>query len=88
MMDNELDGNVAGGILGEIFPFDMTSAIATCARCESTDRLGALIAYTHNMGTVLWCRCCQTPLIRVTHIRDRYWMDMRGMRALQIGENR
>lgn len=88
MMDSRLDGNVTGGILGEIFPFEMTSAIATCAGCGLTDRIGACMAYAHNMGMVVRCRCCDTPLIRLTHMRGRYWMDMRGVRVLQIGENR
>ena len=88
MMDGRLDGNVAGGMLGEIFPFDMTSAIATCAGCGVTDPIGAFMAYAHNMGMVVRCPCCDTPLIRLSHVRGRYWMDMRGIRMLQIRENR
>jgi hypothetical protein len=40
-MDNTtLDGNAAGGILREIFPFEMTLAEGTCAHCGSTRVVG------------------------------------------------
>jgi uncharacterized protein DUF6510 len=87
-MDGRLDGNVVGGILGEIFPFEMTSALATCAGCGRTDSIGAFAAYVHGMGTVVRCPSCDTALIRLTHVRGRYWMDMRGVRVLQICEDR
>ena len=88
MMENRLDGNVAGGILGEIFPFEMTSAIATCATCGRTDPIGAFMAYASAIGTVLRCPCCDTALIRLARMKGRYWMDMRGVRTLQMSEHR
>ncbi len=87
-MEGRLDGNVAGGILGEIFPFEMTSVRATCAGCGRTDSIGAFAAYVHGMGTVVRCTSCDTALIRLAHMKQRYWMDMRGVRVLQIGEER
>jgi hypothetical protein len=38
-----LDGNAAGGLLNEIWPFEMTSAEATCRGCGSTRPIGALM---------------------------------------------
>jgi len=87
-MESRLDGNVAGGILGEIFPFEMTSVRATCAGCGRTDAIGAAAAYVHGMGTVVRCPSCDTALIRLAHVKSRYWMDMRGVRVLQISEAR
>jgi len=87
-MESRLDGNVVGGILGEIFPFEMTTALATCAGCGATDHIGAFAAYAHGMGTVVRCRSCDTALVRLAHVKERYWMDMRGVRVLQIGEGR
>jgi hypothetical protein len=87
-MENPLDGNVVGGILGEIFPFEMTSARATCAGCGATDPIGAFTAYVHGMGTVVRCPFCDTALIRLAHVRGRYWMDLRGVRVFQISEER
>jgi hypothetical protein len=87
-METRLDGNAAGGILGEIFPFEMTSVLATCAGCGTTDPLGAFAAYVHGMGTVVRCPSCDTALIRLAQVRGRYWMDMRGVRVLQFLEER
>ena len=83
-MENKLDGNAAAGILQEIFPFDMTLVQATCTGCGATDVIGALAAYIHGMGTVVRCPSCDTALIRVAQTRGRYFLDMRGVRVLQI----
>ena len=84
--DQHLDGNAAGGVLGAIFPFEMTMAMATCSGCSTTSPLGAAMAYLHGMGTILRCPTCDTVLIRVAHIRGRYYLDLRGMQLLQFSE--
>ena len=83
-MENKLDGNAAGGILQAIFPFDMTLVQATCTGCGATGAIGALAVYMHGMGTVVRCPTCDNVLIRVVHAKRRYWLDMRGVRVLQI----
>ncbi len=83
-MENKLDGNAAGGILQEIFPFEMTLVQATCTGCGATDAIGALAVYMHGMGTVVRCPSCDTALIRVARAKGRYWLDIRGVRVLQI----
>jgi len=87
-MENRLDGNAAGGLLGEIFPFEMTRAHATCGGCGRTALLGASPAYVHGMGAVIRCAACDTALIRLAHVKGCYWVDMRGARTLQIPEER
>ena len=84
-MENKLDGNAAAGMLQEIFPFEMTLVQATCKGCGTTNAIGALAAYMHGMGTVVRCPSCDTVLIRVAQTRGRYWLDMQGVRVLQIG---
>jgi Family of unknown function (DUF6510) len=84
MMGDKLDGNAAGGILQEIFPFEMTLAQATCTGCGATNAIGALAVYMHGMGTVVRCPSCESVLIRVAQAKGRYWLDMRGVRVLQI----
>ena len=84
--DQHLDGNAAGGVLRAIFPFEMTMAIATCSGCGTTNPLGAAMAYMHGMGTILRCRTCDTVLIRIAHIRGRYYLDSRSMQLLQFSE--
>jgi hypothetical protein len=85
MMENKLDGNAAAGILQEIFPFEMTLVQATCTGCGTNNALGATAVYMHGMGTVVRCPVCDTALIRVARVKGRYWLDMRGVRVLQIG---
>jgi hypothetical protein len=87
MDENRLDGNAAGGILGEIFAFEMTSAQAACARCGSVWHIGQTMVYVHEMGTIARCATCDNALIRLAHGPDRYWLDMRGVSYLEI-ENR
>lgn len=79
-----LDGNAAGGVLGALFPFEMTGVETTCDGCGAHNEIGALAVYAHGMGMVIRCPGCDSILIRITEIRGRYWLDMRGVRALQI----
>jgi ribosomal protein S27E len=84
MMENKLDGNAAAGTLQEIFPFEMTLVQATCTGCGATNMIGATVVYMHGMGTVIRCPSCDTVLIRVVHAKGRSFLDMRGVRVLQI----
>ena len=79
-----LDGNAAGGLLNEIFPFEMTAAEATCGGCGTTRAIGELMLYWHGMGAILRCAGCDTALLRITHIRGCYWLDMSGTSCLRI----
>lgn len=83
-MENKLDGNAAAGTLQAIFPFDMTLVQVTCTGCGTTNPIGATAAYMHGMGTVIRCPSCDTVLIRMAQGRGHYWLDMRGVRVLQI----
>ncbi len=86
MDENRLDGNAAGGLLGEVFLFEMTTAEAACAGCGSTYPVGALMTYMHDMGTIVRCTACDNALIRIAHGPRRYWLDLRGVKYLQIEE--
>ena len=86
MDENRLDGNAAGGVLGEVFPFEMTSAQVACVSCGAVWRLGQAMVYMHDMGTIMRCATCDNPLIRVAHAPGRYWLDLRGVRYLQAEE--
>jgi len=86
MDEHRLDGNAAGGALGEIFPFEMTTAKTACANCASVAQVGAAMVYASAIGTVVRCATCDNALIRVVSARGRYWLDLRGVRYLQIDE--
>ena len=86
MHDNDLrlDGNAAGGLLNEVFPFEMTAAEATCGGCGTKKPIGELMLYGHALGAILRCSNCDTALIRITHIRGNYRLDLSGMSCLVI----
>ena len=79
-----LDGNAAGGLLNEIFPFEMTAAEATCGGCGTMRPIAELMLYRHVMGSILRCGRCDTALIRITYIRGCYRLDLSGMSCLLI----
>jgi Family of unknown function (DUF6510) len=87
MKDNDLrlDGNAAGGMLNEVFPFEMTAAATTCSGCGAIKPVGELMLYGHGMGAILRCTGCDTVLMRITHIRGCYRLDLSGMTCLRIG---
>lgn len=89
MDDNilRLDGNAAGGLLNEIFPFEMTTADATCGGCGAKRPIGELMLYRHAMGSILRCSSCDTALIRITYIRGSYRLDLSGMTCLLIASD-
>ena len=84
--DLRLDGNAAGGLLNEIFRFEMTTAEATCGGCGTMKPIGELLLYGHGMGAILRCAGCDTALLRITHIRGSYRLDLSGISYLRIAE--
>ena len=79
-----LDGNAAAGMLSEIFVRDLTGARAMCAHCGATRAVGALMVYTHGMGTVVRCPGCDAVVLRVGRTPTRIWLDATGARHLII----
>jgi Family of unknown function (DUF6510) len=86
MDERRLDGNAVGGLLGEVFGFEMTTAQVTCTQCGSLWRIGQAMVYGHEMGTIVRCSACENALIRVGRGPGRYLLDMRGVRYLQVDE--
>jgi len=89
MDENRLDGNAAAGVLGEIFTFEITPALASCARCGAAGEVGSQMAYVSEIGTVVRCAACDNALIRLVRQDDgaqRYWLDLKGIEYLQLEE--
>ncbi len=82
--DGHLDGNAAGGVLGQIFALEMTTAEVTCANCDTAGLIGAAMVYASAIGTIIRCPGCGEPLIRVAHGPRRYWVDFSGTRLMQL----
>lgn len=82
--DLVLDGNAAGGLLADVFVGEVTAASARCDGCGGVEAVGALRAYVHAPGLVLRCPHCEAVLLRVVRAGDRCWLDLRGVRWLQL----
>lgn len=81
-----LDGNAAAGLLREIFTVEMTTARAQCMNCGTMGEIGRAMVYTRGPGTILRCPRCDYVLMRIAHGPGRYWIDVRGVRWLEIFE--
>ena len=80
-----LDGNVAGGILSEIFVPDITTIRARCASCGTIRPLGALPVYGQTMGAVMRCPTCDAVVLRAARTPRQLWLDPTGARLLLMG---
>jgi hypothetical protein len=81
---SRLDGNSAAGLLSEIFACDVTAARATCVGCGSTDSIGALHMYAHEMGAVLRCPGCECIVLRLVRTPTHVWFDATGSQSIAI----
>lgn len=79
-----LDGNAAGGVLGQIFAVEMTTAQVVCAGCGRIHILAETAVYATAMGTIIRCPACADVLIRVARGPQRFWVDFCGIRQLQV----
>jgi ribosomal protein S27E len=82
--DNVLDGNAAAGVLDEVFRFEATTTVVTCAGCGASGPLGAAVVYLSDMGTVVRCAQCSAVLIRCAELRDRVVVDLRGAATISV----
>ena len=84
-MDAEmLDGNAIAGLLQEVFAVEVTSAIGTCAACGADEAMGATHVY-RGAGVVMRCPHCDNPLVKIVRSDDRLWIDLSGIRTLEVG---
>ena len=79
-----LDGNAAGGLLGEIFAAEMTAAEGRCAACGAVGPVGELRVYARGPGLVARCPVCDSVVLRVVRAGGRVWLDLRGARFLEL----
>jgi uncharacterized protein DUF6510 len=85
MEELKLDGNAAAGTLEQIFAFEVTTAVGTCANCGAVGPLGRASVWSQAPGTVLRCPACEGVLLRVADDgRERHWLEMTGVRCLEL----
>jgi len=79
-----LDGNAAAGELSKIFTMDVTAAEGQCAHCGATGRFAEAHLYMQSPGLVARCAACEQVLLRLVNIRQRVFLDLRGMTYLRL----
>jgi hypothetical protein len=82
--EQRLDGNAAGGVLGQIFTLEMTTAEAICASCDKVGTIAEAAVYATAMGTIIRCAGCGEALVRIANGPERFWVDFSGIRLLQV----
>ena len=81
-----LDGNVAAGILGEVFALEVTGARGRCAGCGNVAALGEALAYVEAPGLVIRCRGCEGVLVVLVRRDDGYVLSLQGLAWLELAE--
>jgi hypothetical protein len=81
---NYLDGNAAAGELSKIFALDLTAAEGQCAHCGARKRFADAHVYMQSPGVVARCPDCQHVLLRLVSVRQRVFLDLRGMTYLNL----
>ncbi len=81
---NYLDGNAAAGELSKIFTLDLTAAEGQCVHCGARNRFADAHVYMQSPGVVARCPACQHVLLRLVSVRQRVFLDLRGMTYLSL----
>jgi Family of unknown function (DUF6510) len=83
--DSVLDGNALAGELAEVFSFESTTAMATCAGCGSRVPIATWMVYMDGPGSVARCATCQRVQVRIVHDEgERLWVDLSGVARVEI----
>ena len=83
-MDKRLDGNAIGGLLWDVFGQEMTVATGVCDNCGASEVVARLKVYVRAPGTVVRCPHCGWVLMRIVRAPGRTWLDLRGLRTIQL----
>jgi ribosomal protein L40E len=81
-----LDVNAIGGELLELFGIEMTVSTAVCRVCGAAGPIAETLVYLRAPGTVVRCRSCSSVLLRIVRGPGRTWIDLGGIRTLEIRE--
>jgi hypothetical protein len=82
--DAVLDGNAMGGLLLDVFGIELTAAVGTCAACGARGEVARMVVYVRCPGVVARCPGCGAVLLRIVEARDRRFVDLHGLRTLEI----
>ena len=78
-----LDGSAVGGMLGDVFAVEMTTATMMCGNCGTAGAVGAMHVF-RGAGIVVRCPNCDNAVAKIVEDGTRIWMNFGGMQALEI----
>jgi DNA-directed RNA polymerase subunit RPC12/RpoP len=79
-----VDGNALGGTFLELFGIEMTVATGVCGTCGRAGEVATLHVYLRAPGAVVRCPQCSSVLMKIVRSNDRTWLDLSGLRTLEI----
>jgi Family of unknown function (DUF6510) len=79
-----LDGNAIGGLLGEIFGAEMTTALGVCGSCGARGVVAELHVYLSAPGAVVRCRECGSVVMCIVQSQTRTWLGLGGLATLEL----
>ncbi len=82
--ERRLDGNAIGGVMLELFGFEMTTVPGSCRNCGAREQMAATDVYLDAPGIVVRCRHCESVLIRIVRGSGRTWLDLSGLSAIEL----
>jgi hypothetical protein len=82
--DRRLDGNAIGGLMLELFGAEMTATPGVCDSCGAREPMAQTDVYVDAPGVVVRCRHCDAVLMRIVRGRDRTWVNLSGLAAIEL----
>jgi hypothetical protein len=84
MTDDYTDGNALAGPLSEVFAFEISTSVLTCAGCGRAEPVAAVQVFTGGPGWVARCPGCASVLLRFADTPHGRWLDLRGSVSLRF----
>ena len=81
-MGAPVDGNVLGGILGEVFATDVTVAKGRCNSCRWEGVMAQTVVYGPDPGFAVRCPQCTSVLMKVVRTPDRILLHLSWIEAM------
>jgi len=79
-----LDGNAVAGEMTEVFAMDVSAAEGQCAHCGTIKHIAEAHVYVKCPGVVARCADCGQILFRFVRVRQRLFLDVRGLTYLGL----
>jgi Family of unknown function (DUF6510) len=82
--ERRLDGNAIGGVMLELFGVEMTAVPGTCGSCGAREPMAQTHVYVDAPGVVVRCRHCDAVQATIVRGRDRTWLNLSGLVAIEL----